>query len=747
MLRRKGVIGVGVVMSAVLGILVLGLAVGLISPGGSFFESIAEGLGLVDQQIGSTITVEDKGDIPAERVLSDAAMYVSHRASNNGCSTPEGLVSLQNNGRLSSPQGTDTTGYPGLEDTYLGLKPPCAGLSGSPASDLKNTGGVYDTGEDMEGVFSRVEFKIPENYEGRIVLGDDKILGEGSEATWLDNHILAASNKGFYERVASKEQCSEHWINKNHICSLFGRAQTACTLASVHPSGTKSDFAVYFKSDINGGIESRTTLPMDSELENSVYCAMTASASGSDIIGGAPVTSFRNKDARITLCPGDEGYIQVNKGKDPHNNGEAQEEGDADAKKYPFIQITQTGDSDKCENIEVEPEGSAKTNGRLLMINSDAEAGYFTLKKTQNIISGADNIDGSRVTFNFFDTDLHLNFADDAGDMSINPYYSGLCYIGLFDEDSATSEDGHVAYMPGTVIEKGGTFPDLDSDYVLDHSFEEANLEGSEKSVSDIYSNMVSKGFTGEKIKKKNSEILYGTGDSNAYFKLYGDIACGDPDGDGEAKWYMCHNNPEFETVSGYECSEETNSWDGSGTIQAPQPVTGIVTNDIMLEATGDNSDVVTSAGSGFDFKPGNSPSFSDYLVWQPLPEGDKAVEIDVEFQERGHLQIDAQTSAGEEASDTVTYINTHKNGQESVYIQKPSGTYEDTGFDYSTGTEYTISLTRSGDQIEWKISQGDTEKWSFTENADDFRRLVFESSESFTSPELTVKRVEVNQN
>jgi len=132
----------------------------------------------------------------------------------------------------------------------------------------------------------------------------------------------------------------------------------------------------------------------------------------------------------------------------------------------------------------------------------------------------------------------------------------------LYDRDPGTSESGQVEYSEGTVIGKAGNFPSLESEDVLDTSFDLNNLGGSEQGTDDLYSDLVSSGFTGEKVRRKNSEILYGLQDSSdANFKLYGDLVCGDPNEDGMMKWYMCHDNPEFSTVAGYQCDTSGNEW------------------------------------------------------------------------------------------------------------------------------------------------------------------------------------------
>ena len=188
--------------------------------------------------------------------------------------------------------------------------------------------------------------------------------------------------------------------------------------------------------------------------------------------------------------------------------------------------------------------------------------------------------------------------------------------------------------------------------------------------------------------------------------------------------------------------------------VEPEGPVTGTVTNDATKEATGGNSDVIQDSGSGFQFEPSNSPNFNDFIVYQPLPEGDKTVTVRAEFSERGHLQIDAQKESGNfpnSGSSTVTYVNTDANKNEHLWINKPDGGYVDSGADYETDKTYTFKLERNGNDISWTIKEEGTNIYTHTGQGNDFRRLVLESWESYggssATPSVKIKEVTVEEN
>lgn len=192
----------------------------------------------------------------------------------------------------------------------------------------------------------------------------------------------------------------------------------------------------------------------------------------------------------------------------------------------------------------------------------------------------------------------------------------------------------------------------------------------------------------------------------------------------------------------------------GTEAVEAEGPVTGTVTNDATKEETGGNSDVIQESESGFDFEPANSPNTDDFIVYQPLPEGDKTVTVKAEFSERGHLQIDAQEESGDYpsgGSDTVTYMNTDANNEEHLWINRPNGIYGVTDTDYETGKTYTFTLERSGNEISWTVEEEGSTIYEHSGEGNDFRRLVLESWEEWSgnsaTPSLEVKEVTVEGN
>ncbi|MFP4038552.1 MAG: hypothetical protein ACLFTA_02100 [Candidatus Nanohaloarchaea archaeon] len=169
----------------------------------------------------------------------------------------------------------------------------------------------------------------------------------------------------------------------------------------------------------------------------------------------------------------------------------------------------------------------------------------------------------------------------------------------------------------------------------------------------------------------------------------------------------------------------------------------GDVTTEPSKEATGDNSNVINKTGSSIEFEPNRSPHFSDYIVWEPLPEGEKTIEITLNFIDRGHLQIDAQRDAGEGKSDTISGLNTDRFGNEHLWRFNSNDDF-DTEYDYPLNSDFTVVLERSEGETGWSVREGGEEKWSFSKESQDFRRLVFESWISENAPELEIKKVEI---
>lgn len=287
--------------------------------GGALGDAIKEGLGLAKKKTDFRIDVSEKD------MLSNASQFVYHRASNDGCleDGKKPTVPKQNKGKLSNVEG-----YPELADTYLGQKPSCsatgATIIGGEKKDI-----VYETGGDMEGAYSRVSFEI--KGEGPIVL-------RSSGDTWLEKHLLAVSKNSLEESLIS--ECSKDFLESiaDAFLSSFGGDTEARHV------GTGNYFVGYFVPD---DVDDRAEPWLRDELNKGVYCRKWDPEKSGDVtVVASPVgKKFDSKPQELKLCPGDEGYIQMNKGS-ADNTDEAGEEFTGGAYTFPHIVITHVEDED-----------------------------------------------------------------------------------------------------------------------------------------------------------------------------------------------------------------------------------------------------------------------------------------------------------------------------------------------------------------------------------------------------------------
>lgn len=696
--QSKGVIGVGIVVEAILGILVLALAVGMIATGGTFFNSIAEGLGLVDKQVGSQITVKDK------ETLSDAAKYAYDRASNDGCKKG-GAVDQQN----------AQEGYPGLKDTYLGQKPPCAGLEGGPTFEDKNLAG-YDTGNDMEGVFSRVEFKISEDREGPIILTQN--------GKWLEDNLIAASDEGFYQRISNK--CDPNAVKSftNKVGSfMYGFINPAKVIEADY-IGTGSKFIVYFENpeDVN----KRASFRLEDRLQDTVYCSGWGQsvAFTSFEIGDSPVIRAVEDtgELEVRLCPGDEGYIQVNKG-DPNNDGEAGEEFTGDTEKFAYIQIKRVK-QESCGDVESKVPYNGLQSGERIKIASDAPS------------PGQEGNGESYPNVKTFKLLKNANTAEDG----IAYTGSGKCQIEIteLDHTSPSSPTGFASYKVGTKIDaKDGDFSKNSigpSRKLADSIFTE---------ITEYYDLFDKLKLDGEKITPhdKVGSLRVSHKGGFGYNELYGDLLCANPDNSGNAEWHICSEEMEGRTVGKWICTDK--NWH--------KMVKGVVTNEISEEGTWGNQDVVQEESSSFMFYPGNSPQ-NDRLTWGPIPPGNKQINIVLEFKERGHLEIGAQEDDTFISTTTLSSVYTGPDGESDVYYSSTSDRSIDAGFDYAVGKEYTIQIDRREEKgrtlwrfmNETKDGSKDVQLFNTFESPD-FRQIALKSGrDAEKDPIVEIKKVEI---
>lgn len=525
--------GVGVIMAAYVD--------------GPIADIIDKGTEQVKSKTDYTIDIENKRD------LSDLSMLVYHRASNDGCrfeSTKpmkcskgkHPMVCYQNIGNfddLRESQKWDDgfqkywmeySGYPGLEDSYLGRYPSCPGLSSNPIRGPTDT--VEDTGNDMEGIFSRERFVVKEP----VVLYTNKGAGEsykpGQRETYLEARLAGVSQSSF-----------DYWASK-------------CEEGNIDINGRK-EYILYFDTgkDVSSRVNGENPWIKDHfDDGKGAYCGKN----------GAGSLNYRSS---ITLCPGDEGYVQVNKGSKPTNTGEASEGLESgNARKYPYIQITNVNGTcdaaDTAGKSPIQPDGLTYSKTLSYRISYKKHPDHLQVARL-----GAPNV---------FNSD------------EFEPVNKENCGLSMIDNDESGIDDyGQVFYRNGTIIERDGRFPELNSANTVHYEFDDGGFwENDAKDLYTDYLSSVGGGFDRQhdednNITNKEFPFLYGTKESGEQvFSPYGDLICGnlaadgdDPRGD-EAVWAVCDEalpKPR-RVVTGssspktYVCNPATGEWSVAGT-------------------------------------------------------------------------------------------------------------------------------------------------------------------------------------
>ena len=328
----------GHVMGLMLAFLILGSIVSLVLL--VFGPSLEEGMGLIEEQVDRTV------DVREPETMSDLMMLSFHRSLDEACKNSDdsgvsrdGIVVQQNipdrrgEGNLESNQferfGREQEGYPGLKDSYLGEFPECTGASSTGAREGLGPG--RELGQDMEGVYSRENFKIPEDAN-RILI--DAGAPDASDREWLNTHFAMASQVPIDLVAKNEDQCTKF-------------------------VGSKANLVIYFEDSVS---EDRSNAWIkDSELsgDDGIYCKR-----------GKHIRDDKfsaEGDRQVQLCPGDKGYVKVNKVPDDVKNKPATTDGEAGKGNawdgfdyYPHIVITETTQK-KCG--EVEPRNPLKLVG------------------------------------------------------------------------------------------------------------------------------------------------------------------------------------------------------------------------------------------------------------------------------------------------------------------------------------------------------------------------------------------------
>lgn len=346
---RKGV-AISSALQLVLVVLVGGTLMGVVA--GPMMGQIDEGFSVLGEMTTSTtLNISDK------RTFSHASLYVYHRASNDGCAdsddphTKRPTVPLQIEGELSGPDIPDS-GYPGLKGTFLGEEPPCVATDDA-------------MGNDQEGKLSRVQFVVDPTLDNPIVLGD------GNE--WIDKKVRGARQVNYYD--ATREQCSRDFVESAIDGGSYGMVLgavgsggnpiitgTSTALGVVTGVGAEAitgnrfvgmgnKFVVYYPNEADDSRSDSWLKDASHDFSDRIYCFAlkdqfaSADWSDGDLLRDPLYKSYEDDfggDVRIKLCPGDRGYIQMNKMK-PQNDGEAGEKW-GNAHNFPFIHVTEKGE-------------------------------------------------------------------------------------------------------------------------------------------------------------------------------------------------------------------------------------------------------------------------------------------------------------------------------------------------------------------------------------------------------------------
>ncbi|MFB6207878.1 MAG: hypothetical protein ABEJ69_00865 [Candidatus Nanohaloarchaea archaeon] len=531
---RKGV-GIGSVATLILGVLTASLFVG-VSTAGDLGGAIKTGFEMVnkktDYQLDVTNYTVNGKEVQPDEVLSQAALFVYQRASNDGCKKGGGKdpnvyeqYTAKKDGRGGHDSYISKNGFPALTKTYLTDRPPCVGTASGLSNDITANLIGSDTGNDMEGIYSRVAFEIPESANN----GKPIILEDGGD-TWLEKHILAASTKGWDQSV--KDSC-------------FGSQK-----------GTGNEFMIFFAGTHNR----RSSYPIQeasadvSNRDINPYCdEKTPGRAGvydDDSVESSSKTS-KLDNAEVMLCPGDEGYIQMNKGS-ATNDGEAGEGYGHDEGKYPHIVITEP--NPRCAlTPQVRKEDAV---GGILITAQDANdliGDHYPVFANPDFLRLSNtNIDPKKAKFDLFKFEgsqetIEWDEWDDSGDFHVTRQNKNRCAIGLFEDDMAQSEDGYIEMKPGTIIPKSGDFPT--SGVTLKDLQDDDNGVISQPDVITIWNRLTGQsgssdeGLTGEKLNYDIRSGILERFQGHLKYKMYGDLLCANIDGDAYMEWAMCHQS------------------------------------------------------------------------------------------------------------------------------------------------------------------------------------------------------------
>lgn len=328
------------VATLVLALLVGGIVLAAIT-GGPLYNTLMEGSNKNKEllkSISGTITIDGETEQERQETLADAAMYVYDRAW--GC---EKVIDQLDYAKDNS--NSRDSAYPGMEGTVYSANPDCVGKEANVLARPEDLWG--DPGNDMEGKFGKINFEVKKPFTMEL---KTRYSAESKAFSSVDENDLyfqvngVATETGYYEKAKNEKgnvNVEIHYgrynfpvfFKKDGSSRVDKTGSDAYTLEELLVSSETfevqrgpSNFQEYTISDTAGWY-----LPA---LDSVSYSVSPLRVSGSD-----RATINGQGSISVQFCPGDEGYIQANKGK-PAFQGDA-----ASKTVYPFIQLTKLGES------------------------------------------------------------------------------------------------------------------------------------------------------------------------------------------------------------------------------------------------------------------------------------------------------------------------------------------------------------------------------------------------------------------
>lgn len=426
-------------------------------------------------------------------------------------------------------------GYKPLQETSYGEEPPCSGQGGTFVADFL-TNILDNSGNDMEGKYSRIEFEVKD----RIVLDTSKFYGYHEDG-WESNSYtvtgVACSQSeqqsqaaGCGETVESSEKSFRPWAISRNGEEYNERVAKECGKPSSMGEISYYSWPIVFAVPQKGIEDSRTNFynSFDWDAARDKAASMnglgankpnTQPLCGKGVVGGIGdrkgylthhrMVQYWNGDkgrTEIVLCPGDKGYLQVNKGA-PAKEDEYTGGTEAGGHFFPYIQVNEVNESGECSS-------------KSPTIPDDANSSGSDLELSANRNSNSIEIDDFRLEKEGLEA----------------------CRVSLTEKDRTkyTSENGYVEYRAGTILPRKGKFPQTGSDSVINSNLQEKNglfQDYGTRGLYDFFSKIA--GLDGRAVESDNAPLLNSIGGKR--LEMYGDLLCVQNQNDyQQPQWVAC---------------------------------------------------------------------------------------------------------------------------------------------------------------------------------------------------------------